>query len=62
MVLRDRNHPAIIMWSIGNEIIERTKPEAVETAKMLANAVRSIDATRPVTISNDYLESGMGYF
>ncbi|WP_348798844.1 sugar-binding domain-containing protein [Flavobacterium adhaerens] len=49
MVIRDRNHPSIIMWSIGNEIIERTKPEAVETAKMLANAVRAIDPTRPVT-------------
>ena len=49
MVLRDRNHPSIIMWSIGNEIIERKKPEAVETAKMLANAIRNIDATRPVT-------------
>lgn len=49
MVLRDRNHPSIIMWSIGNEIIERTKPEAVETAKMLANAVRAIDSSRPVT-------------
>lgn len=49
MVLRDRNHPSVIMWSIGNEIIERAKPEAVETAKMLANAIRSIDATRPVT-------------
>ncbi|MES2240290.1 MAG: sugar-binding domain-containing protein [Bacteroidota bacterium] len=49
MVLRDRNHPSIVFWSIGNEIIERTKPEAVETAKMLANAVRAIDPTRPVT-------------
>jgi len=49
MVLRDRNHPSIIMWSIGNEIIERKKPEAVETAKMLANGVRKIDPTRPVT-------------
>nr|WP_288836426.1 sugar-binding domain-containing protein [uncultured Flavobacterium sp.] len=49
MVLRDRNHPSIIMWSIGNEIIERKEPAAVETAKMLANAVRNIDATRPVT-------------
>lgn len=49
MVLRDINHPSIIMWSIGNEVIERTKPEAVETAKMLANAVRNIDPTRPVT-------------
>ncbi|TDD93839.1 DUF4982 domain-containing protein [Flavobacterium cellulosilyticum] len=49
MVLRDRNHPSIIMWSIGNEIIERKEPAAVETAKMLANAVRNIDPTRPVT-------------
>ena len=49
MVLRDRNHPSIIFWSIGNEIIERKKPEAVETAKMLANQIRKIDPTRPIT-------------
>ncbi|MBK5270391.1 MAG: DUF4982 domain-containing protein, partial [Bacteroidia bacterium] len=49
MVLRDRNHPSIIMWSTGNEIIERKKPEAIETANMLANAIRKIDPTRPVT-------------
>jgi beta-galactosidase len=49
MVLRDRNHPSIIMWSIGNEIIERTKPEAVETAAKLADAIHSLDTTRPVT-------------
>ena len=49
MVLRDRNHPSIIMWSTGNEIIERKEAAAVETAKMLANAVRNIDPTRPVT-------------
>ena len=49
MVLRDRNHPSVIMWSIGNEIIERTDPEAVETARMLANAVKKYDPTRSVT-------------
>ena len=49
MILRDRNHPSIIMWSTGNEIIERKKPEAVETAHMLANAIKKIDSSRPVT-------------
>jgi len=49
MVLRDRNHPSVIMWSIGNEVIERKEPSAAETAKMLANAIRKIDPTRPVT-------------
>ncbi|WP_114778600.1 sugar-binding domain-containing protein [Botryobacter ruber] len=49
MVLRDRNHPSIVFWSTGNEIIERKKPEAVETATMLASHVRKLDPTRPVT-------------
>ena len=49
MVKRDINHPSIILWSIGNEIIERKEPSAVETAKMLAEAVRKLDPTRPVT-------------
>jgi len=49
MVLRDRNHPSIFMWSIGNEIVERGSPEDVETAKMLGNAIKKIDTTRPVT-------------
>jgi beta-galactosidase len=49
MVLRDRNHPSIIIWSTGNEIIERKKPEAVKTAKMLADCIRKNDPTRPVT-------------
>lgn len=49
MVLRDRNHPSVFCWSIGNEIIERKSPEAVATARMLRDAVRDIDETRPVT-------------
>lgn len=49
MVMRDRNHPSIIMWSTGNEIIERKKPEAVTTAKNLADAIHDIDQARPVT-------------
>jgi beta-galactosidase len=49
MVRRDRNHPSVIMWSIGNEIRERFEPLGVETAKRLAARVREIDPTRPVT-------------
>lgn len=62
MVLRDRNHPSIIMWSIGNEIIERTKPEAVETAKMLANAVKNLDSSRPVTSAMTTWNQGWDIF
>ncbi len=49
MVKRDINHPSVIMWSIGNEIPERSKPEGVETAKMLSDFVKSLDPGRPVT-------------
>ena len=49
MVLRDRSHPSVIMWSIGNEIIERKEPQAVKTAKMLSDEIKRMDNTRPVT-------------
>lgn len=49
MVLRDRNHPSVFCWSIGNEIIERKSPLAVLTAHAFAGYVRKLDPTRPVT-------------
>lgn len=49
MVRRDRNHPSVIAWSIGNEILERKTPEAVETAGEMAALCRRLDPTRPVT-------------
>ena len=49
MVLRDRNHPSIVCWSIGNEVMERKKIEVVTTAQKLRDAIRQHDITRPVT-------------
>ena len=49
MVLRDRNHPSIISWSIGNEVIERKEIRVITTARMLKQAILEKDATRPVT-------------
>ncbi len=51
MVLRDRNHPSVIMWSIGNEISERSDPDGVQIAKDLSSRVRELDSTRPVTMA-----------
>jgi len=49
MVLRDRNHPSIIMWSIGNEIPSMHNPEVVKVSQMLGDFIRDLDPTRPVT-------------
>ena len=49
MVLRDRNHPSIISWSIGNEVIERKEIRVIQTARQLKAAILECDQTRPVT-------------
>ena len=49
MVMRDRCHPSIFCWSIGNEVIERKKIEVVTTAHRMAQLCRQLDPTRPVT-------------
>jgi beta-galactosidase len=49
MVLRDRNSPSVIAWSLGNEVIERNELQVVFTAKRLKKAVLEVDSSRPVT-------------
>ncbi|MGB8491610.1 MAG: glycoside hydrolase family 2 TIM barrel-domain containing protein [Bacteroidales bacterium] len=54
MILRDRNHPSVIMWSIGNEVPERGKPQGAALAQTLAGFVRKLDPTRPVTAAVNF--------
>ena len=49
MVKRDRNHPSVICWSIGNEVIERKDIRVITTARQLKQAILEEDQTRPVT-------------
>jgi beta-galactosidase len=49
MVRRDRNHPSVIMWSIGNEIREQSAQNGKETAQFLSSICKRLDPTRPTT-------------
>ena len=49
MILRDRNHPSIILWSIGNEIEERADSSGLEIAKRLIAKAKELDPSRWVT-------------
>lgn len=48
-VKRDRNHPSVVIWSVGNEMYERTSAEGQRIARELAERVRALDRTRPVS-------------
>ena len=48
-VKRDRNHPSVFMWSIGNEIREQFDSSGIKIARELVGIVKRYDSTRPVT-------------
>ncbi|PWK75276.1 beta-galactosidase [Mucilaginibacter oryzae] len=52
-IKRDRNHPSIMIWSVGNEIPQQADTSAYRIAPELAAIVHSLDKTRPITTAND---------
>ena len=52
-IKRDRNHPSVIIWSIGNEIPEQSDTSGFRLAKELAAIVHALDTTRPITAANN---------
>jgi beta-galactosidase len=52
-ILRDRNHPSVMIWSIGNEIGQQSDTSALRIAPQLAAIVHSLDTTRPITAANN---------
>lgn len=48
---RDRNHPSIIIWSLGNEVAEAKTPLGTKLMKGLADFVHEYEPTRPVTVA-----------
>ncbi len=49
MVLRDFNHPSVILYSIGNEVTEVGQDKGVALAREMVSLVHQLDSTRPVT-------------
>jgi len=48
MIKRDRNHPSIILWSVGNEIREQFDSTGIAITKELVGIVKNLDTSRPV--------------
>ncbi|TDH26916.1 hypothetical protein EXU57_08915 [Segetibacter sp. 3557_3] len=57
-VLRDRNHPSVIIWRIGNELPEHRDTSAARIARELARIIHDLDTTRLITKGNN--EPGLG--
>ena len=67
MVESSRNHPCVIMYSIGNEVSETATQKGVEVCRLLTDFVHGLDNSRPVTaginvLLNVYANMGMGVY
>ncbi len=62
-VRRDRNHPSVVLWSIGNEIPDQSDPTSgPRLAVELARIVHEEDPTRPITSACDKIQAGYNGF
>lgn len=63
LIKRDRNHPSIILWSVGNEIPDACFEVGTERLKVLMDVVRKYDDTRPITcgITHMHLANESGF-
>jgi beta-galactosidase len=57
---RDRNHPSVVLWSLGNEIGEQHAPGGHEVLRRLVEIAHREDPTRPVTTGNDHIYADDG--
>jgi len=60
MLQRDRNHPSIVIWSVGNEIREQTRPNGPTLLAPLVETCHREDPTRPVTSAMDNIFTDSG--
>ena len=58
-VRRFRNHPSVVMWSIGNEVPDQSSPDGVRIARHLQDICHREDPTRPVTMGIDRVQDAL---
>ena len=58
MVLRDKNHPSVILYSIGNEVAEPFEQKGIDAGRAMVDLIHRLDGTRPVTCGTNLMIIG----